>query len=88
MREEHGIEIDITQQFPAADHLIPADHQHWVATTFLAKVREGSVPQIMEPEKCDEIGWFSLDDLPSPLSIITKHDLEEYKRKLAKPATR
>jgi mutator protein MutT len=81
MREEHGIEIDILEQFPAADHLIPADHQHWVATTFLAKVSEGSTPQIMEPEKCDEIGWFTLDNLPRPLSIITKHDLEEYKKR-------
>lgn len=34
--EEYGAEIDITEQFPAADHLIPAEKQHWVATTFLA----------------------------------------------------
>lgn len=32
----------------------------------------------MEPEKCDEIGWFRLDNLPQPLSIITKIDLEYY----------
>jgi len=35
-------------------------------------------PKIMEPDKCDEIGWFALDKLPQPLSIITKADLEEY----------
>lgn len=35
MREEYGIEIEIIEQFPAADHIILEEHQHWVATTFL-----------------------------------------------------
>lgn len=78
MREEYGIEIEIIEQFPAADHIIPKDQQHWVPTTFLAKLQSGSKPKIMEPEKCDEIGWFPLEELPSPLSIITKLDLKYY----------
>jgi mutator protein MutT len=78
MKEEYGIEIEITEQFPAADHIIPNENQHWVPTTFLAKLKSGSRPKIMEPEKCDEIGWFPLKKLPSPLSIITKLDLEYY----------
>lgn len=82
IREEYGFEIEIIKQFPAADHLIPKEKQHWVATTFLAKIKKGQTPQIMEPEKCDAIGWFSLDDLPKPLSIITKLDIEEYKKKV------
>ncbi len=78
MREEYGIEIEIIEQFPAADHIIPDEQQHWVPTTFLAKLRSGSKPKIMEPSKCDEIGWFSLDALPVPLSLITKLDLDYY----------
>ena len=77
--EEYGAEIDIIEQFPTADHLIPAEGQHWVATTFLAQFKTGQVPQIMEPNKCDEIGWFSLGNLPKPLSIITLSDLKEYR---------
>jgi len=81
MMEEYGAEIEILEQFPAADHLIPADGQHWVATTFLARFKPGQVPKIMEPEKCDAIGWFPLDKLPTPLSLITQTDLKEYKRR-------
>jgi 8-oxo-dGTP diphosphatase len=81
MIEEYGAEIEIVEQFPAADHLIPAEKQHWVATTFLARFKTGQTPEIMEPQKCDEIGWFDLDNLPQPLSIITRMDLEEYARR-------
>lgn len=80
-KEEYGVDILILEQFPAADHLIPEEKQHWVATTFLAKIKPGQSPQIMEPHKCDAIGWFDLDALPQPLSIITKIDLEKYKSK-------
>lgn len=82
VREEYGAEIEILKQFPAEDHLIPAEKQHWVATTFLAKFKSGSIPRIMEPGKCSAIGWFSLDDLPTPLSIITKLDLGHHSREI------
>lgn len=81
--EEYGAEIEILKQFPAEDHLIPAEKQHWVATTFLAKFKNGSVPKIMEPEKCSNIGWFNLNNLPYPLSIITKLDLEHHSKEIS-----
>src|SRR3989344_134687 len=69
IKEEYGVEIEVIEQFPAADHIIPKDHQHWVATTFLAKIKNGQITKIIELEKCDGIGWFPLDKLPKPLSI-------------------
>ncbi|HVQ43935.1 MAG TPA: NUDIX domain-containing protein [Candidatus Saccharimonadia bacterium] len=81
--EEYGVEIEIVDTFPAVDHLIPAEGQHWVAVTFLATLKPDREPRIMEPEKCDEIGWFALDALPTPLSIITQVDLRLYR---ARPA--
>ena len=81
IREELGVEIKILEQLPAADHIIPQDHQHWVPTTFLCNIAGRQAPRIMEPDKCDEIGWFALTNLPQPLSIITKIDLAWYKQK-------
>jgi len=78
MREEYGIDIELLEQFPAADHLILFEGQHWVSTTFVARIKDGQVPRILEPHKCDDIGWFPLAELPSPLSIITQLDLEAY----------
>lgn len=78
MKEELGIEIEILKQFPAADHFTPIEKQHWVATTFLATIRKEQIPKIMEPDKCDEIGFFPLSNLPQPLSIITKIDINYY----------
>jgi 8-oxo-dGTP diphosphatase len=76
--EEYGVELEILEQFPATDHLIPKEEQHWVATTFLCRLKSGQEPRIMEPEKCDQIGWFTLDNLPNPLSLITIADIKEY----------
>lgn len=82
MMEEYGIEIELLKQFPAADHIIPDEKQHWVPTTFLARIKDGQKPAIKEKDKCDAIGFFSLDDLPSPLSIITKIDIDFYNQDL------
>lgn len=80
MMEEFGIELEILAQLPAFDHRIPEERQHWVATTFLAKLAPGNVPRIMEPEKCDAIGWFALEALPHPLSRVTLSDITMYKK--------
>src|SRR3989344_1294781 len=78
MMEEYGVEIEILTQFPAADHIIQDEKQHWVPTTFLAKIPHGQTPEIKEKDKCDAIGFFPLDHLPSPLSLITQIDLDFY----------
>ncbi len=82
-KEEYGIDIELLEQFPAQNHLIPEEHQHWVPTCFLCKIVGDKKPQIMEPDKCDEIGWFAFTNLPEPLSIITKIDIAEYQKRRA-----
>jgi ADP-ribose pyrophosphatase YjhB (NUDIX family) len=39
---------------------------HWLAMDFAVKVDPKQV-KIMEPEKVDDYGWFTLDNLPSPM---------------------
>ncbi len=82
MKEEYGVEIVIMKQFPAENHLIPAENQHWVATTFLTKLKAGEMPRIKEPHKCEAIGWFALDKIPSPLSIITQLDIKHHQNEV------
>ena len=80
MKEELDIDIELIEQLPAANHIIPSDKQHWVPSTFLARIGGEKQPRIMEPHKCDAIGWFSMNKLPKPLSIITKIDVAWYRK--------
>lgn len=59
---------------------------HWIALDFKvlvdpAKVKNG------EPHKLDEIGWFTLDALPSPLHSQFPTFLLLYREKLDAPAS-
>lgn len=82
-QEEYGMEIVITELLTVDDHILPDEGQHWVSPTFIGKHVAGE-PQIQEPEKCTGIGWFRLDALPFPLSVITANDVETYQRKALK----
>lgn len=84
MKEEYGVDIILSYQFPAQDHLLEEEKQHWVPTCFIATLAKGQVPKILEPDKCDAIGWFRLDQLPTPLSVITTLDIGSYRTYLTK----
>lgn len=79
-REELAIEIEIDEQLPAHDHVLPDENQHWVTNVFKAHIVTGT-PTIQEPEKCSEIGWFSLDKLPSPIAKASQKALEYFRQK-------
>lgn len=83
IKEEFGIDIEIIKTLQVSDEILSKHKQHWVATTYIAKIKRGQKPKIMEPHKCDGIGWFSLENLPSPLSYITTLDIKAYKKSLA-----
>lgn len=81
IKEEYGVDLILVEQLPAQNHLIPKEHQHWVPSSFVSKIKGNQKPKILEPEKCDAIGWFKLNRLPRPLSIITKLDLKAFKKR-------
>ncbi|HMT19014.1 MAG TPA: NUDIX domain-containing protein [Candidatus Saccharibacteria bacterium] len=52
------------------------DQLHYV--TLLYKTSDfKNEPQIMEPHKCTEMGWYTLDELPQPLFHIVSQKLAE-----------
>lgn len=75
IKEELGIEIEVGEMLQLCDHIIAEEQQHWVSPTYLCTVISGT-PTIMEPEKCAEIGWFSLEEASKlPLSQVTAEDI-------------
>jgi 8-oxo-dGTP diphosphatase len=83
IQEELGVTITLVQQLFAINHVVRADEQHWVSTPFIARLPAGQTPTIKEPHKCDAIGWFTLDALPSPLALTADLDLEAYRQYVA-----
>lgn len=81
MKEEHGVDIAVIELLDVCSHIIPDEHQHWVSPTYICKIVSGE-PKIVEPAKCDAIGWFTKKEaLTLPLSIVTKYDLSILKKK-------
>jgi 8-oxo-dGTP diphosphatase len=84
MKEELGVDIEIIDILQVVDEILSKDRQHWVGTSYLVKIKGKQKPQIMEPKKHDAIGWYSLDNLPSPMSWVTKSDINSYKKRLTR----
>lgn len=80
--EEYGCEIEVLELLDVVDHIIPDEGQHWVSPLFICRVKSGT-PHIREPHKCEEIGWFSLAEIPeATLTIASRKGLESLKKKL------
>jgi mutator protein MutT len=84
IKEEFGLEIEPLEQLPACDHRIPNEKQHWIAIAFFSKIKRGK-PKILEPHKCDAIGWFSLSEIEKmDLSIPTRFHYENILKRIRK----
>jgi mutator protein MutT len=81
IREEYGVEITVGELLDVVDHLLPEEGQHWVSPTFICQIKSG-IPSIREPDKCVEIGWFSINALPTELTQVTRVNFEHYCQRL------
>ena len=81
IREEYGVGISVGELVDVADHILPQEHQHWVSPSFVCKIVSGE-PQIREPEKCTEIGWFDVERVPGKLTEVTRTNLKNYRHLL------
>lgn len=83
VHEEFGVTVSIVKRFNIVDHILPEEHQHWVAQTFLCRIVSGE-PKNCEPEKCDDVGWFTIAEAEQlPLSVVTQDDIEILKEELS-----
>ena len=75
-REETGLEIRNVQFSTFASNPMKEIGKHYVTLYFIADWKSGEA-KVMEPEKCEEWGWFSWDMLPSPLFQPTRIFVEK-----------
>ena len=81
IKEEYGADafnLQFIKVYDAHRKLEDGTPTHWVAIVFAAQVDPKKVKN-NEPYKIDEIGWFTLDNLPTPLHSQSKHTLQSIK---------
>jgi mutator protein MutT len=78
IREEYGVEIEVGPLLDVVDHILPLEGQHWVSPTYICHILAGE-PQILEPGKCTEIGWFLPDQVAEDITMISRHNLANYR---------
>jgi 8-oxo-dGTP diphosphatase len=83
--EEYGCVGEIVKQLPAFAHtrVHNGEKTHWLAVPFIISVQREMVRN-NEPEKIDEIGWFTLENLPNPIhpgiQFVLKNYMHHFKK--------
>lgn len=81
--EKHGFNIAIDEPLGVYDVIDEGNRDHWISTTYLCHVVNGEA-HIMQPDKCAEIGWFTLDEIAElDLSRISQLNLRDLRRGIA-----
>ncbi len=74
--EETGLELKDVRIGPFTNDVFTQERKHYITLFVTGTAPEGE-PQVMEPEKCFEWGWFAWDEMPEPLFLPIRHLLEQ-----------
>ncbi|MBV9886704.1 MAG: NUDIX domain-containing protein [Acidobacteria bacterium] len=85
--EEAGVRVAIERLLCITDHLLPAENQHWVSPSYLARIVEGDVYN-REPHKSEVVQWFGLDELPENLTMTARNAIAAYRGSTSAPSTK
>lgn len=66
-KEEVDVEIGDIEFIGVTNDIFSQD-KHYI-TVFYKSLNWSGEPKIMEPDKCAEIGWFNVHNLPQPLFL-------------------
>ena len=81
-QEEAGIKIKKSDlELATVIHRMSPDREY-IDFFFVGKKWIGS-PTIMEPDKCDDMSWFSLNDLPNNLLPYIREAISNYQNKIS-----
>ncbi|MCX0242073.1 phosphotransferase [Streptomyces drozdowiczii] len=78
-REETGLVVDPADVRAAVTvHHRPPVGRARIGVFFEVRRWDGT-PCVMEPDKCDAMGWFALDELPEPMVAYCRAGLDAYR---------
>lgn len=79
-KEETGLEVNKFKLVSVYDEFryIKTDDKHYLGLGVRADY-EGGVAQVLEPDKCEEWRWFSLDSLPGKMLANTEGIINNFK---------
>ena len=78
VKEETNLDITNLQKYHYTNDFFEKERKHYI-TLFIKAEWEKGIPTVMEPEKCLEWRWESLDTLPRPLFLPIKNLLKQIK---------
>jgi 8-oxo-dGTP diphosphatase len=76
--EETGLSIGTIEFLCLSEQRLAADRQHWLSVIYLTRDFSGE-PRLTEPDKLSDMGWFSLNNLPQPLSAFARDAIAHLK---------
>lgn len=80
-KEEIGIDLNSKNiEFSSTIHAHFAESEY-ILGVFVCSKWEGE-PQILEPNKCDKLHWFSIDELPNNMAEARKKMIDNYRQKI------
>ena len=74
--EETGLQIANLATGPYTNDFFVKEKKHYITLYVTADWISGK-PQVMEPDKCEQWGWFKWSELPKPLFLPVVHLLEQ-----------
>lgn len=79
IKEEAGIDLH-----PSSIKLVHVMHRKAQSDErvdfFFTAEKYAGIPKIMEPEKCDDLRWFPIDDLPKNTIDYIRQAIENYQK--------
>lgn len=78
VREETGLRVDGMKPAGFTNDFFRNEGKHYITLYLLCKKANG-IPQVMEPEKCERLGWFGWNKLPKPLFLPVSNFVKQNK---------
>jgi 8-oxo-dGTP diphosphatase len=67
-KEEVGVKLKNIKPVAFTNDIFKKENKHYVTIFVTAEIESGTVKNL-EPEKCEDLQWFSWDNFPKPLFI-------------------